>query len=168
MSKIKVYVAGSWKNRLTIKRLMEYIEEWGNIVIIDWTKHQEKGDAKQYAKEDLKGLKDCDCLIYCMDSNHSRGKNFELGYITALDKPVVIYIISDEKIDAYLDMRKIPIDSLVDKECIFVRARLYPIIGSLDDLRLWIENLEVKLLLSRVRKKQMEENAEDGRECRRA
>ena len=160
MNKIKVYVAGSWKNRLAIKQLMENIEEWGYIVIVDWTKHQEKGGAKQYAAEDLKGLQECDCLIYCMDSNHSRGKNFELGYITALCKPVIIYIMSDEEINVCLDMKTIHIDSLIDKECIFVKARLYPIIGSLENLRLWIENLEVKLLLSQVRQKQMEGKTE--------
>lgn len=90
MSKTTIYVAGSWKNRSIIKNIMEKIESWGCNIAVDWTKHQEKGGAIQYAEEDLKGLKECDCLIYCMDTNHSRGKNFELGYVTALEKPVVI------------------------------------------------------------------------------
>lgn len=148
MNKVKVYIAGSFKNRPKIKDIMDAIESWGFYVAIDWTKHQEKGGARQYAEEDLKGLKECDCLIYCMDSNHSRGKNFELGYITALGKPIIIYIIPGDHVS---DIYKLPIDSLIDKECVFIRARLYPIITSMDDLRLWLDNLEVKLLLSKVR-----------------
>ena len=154
MNKINIYVAGSWKNKYKIKDIMNEIESWGYNMAVDWTKHQEKGGARQYAEEDLNGLKECDCLIYCMDSNHSRGKNFEFGYLTALEKPVVIYIIpNDESITG--DEEKLPIDSLIDKECVFIRAKLYTIIGSINELRLWIENLEIRLLLSRVRQKQM-------------
>jgi len=140
MDKVKVYVAGSFKNRPKIKDIMDDIENWGFYIATDWTKHQEKGGARQYAEEDLDGLKECDCLIYCMDSNHSRGKNFELGYITALGKPIIIYIIPGDDVS---DIEKLPIDSLIDKECVFIRARLYPIITSMDDLRLWLDNLEV-------------------------
>jgi nucleoside 2-deoxyribosyltransferase len=154
MNKIKVYIAGSLKNRSKIKCIMDDIESWGFDIAVDWTRHQEKGGARQYAEEDLKGLKECDCLIYCMDSNHSRGKNFELGYITALGKPIIIYIIPGDEVS---DRERPPIDSLIDKECVFIRARLYPIINSMDELRLWLDNLEVKLLLSRVRQKQIGE-----------
>ena len=152
MSKITIYVAGSLKNMSIIKNIMEEIESWGHDIAVDWTM-QEKGGTKQYAEEDLKGLKECDCLIYCMDSNHSRGKNFELGYITALEKPIVIYIIPDD--DTVSSTDKLSIDSLIDKECIFIRAKLYPILNSMNELRLWLDNLEVKLLLSRTRQKQM-------------
>jgi nucleoside 2-deoxyribosyltransferase len=155
MNKIKVYIAGSWKNRSKIKSIMNDIESWGFYIATDWTKHQEKGCARQYAEEDFNGLKECDCLIYCMDSNHSRGKNFELGYVTALGKPIIIYIIPGDYVS---DREMLHIDSLTDKECVFIRARLYPIISSMDELRLWLDNLEVKLLLSRVRQKQMEES----------
>lgn len=137
---------------------MEEIESWGCNVAVDWTAHQEKGGARQYAEEDLKGLKECDCLIYCMDSNYSRGKNFELGYITALRKPIVIYIIpSNETNDEIVSgtEEKLSVDSLIDKECVFIRAKLYPILDSIDELRLWLDNLEVKLLLSRTRQKQI-------------
>ena len=52
MNKTIIYVAGSWKNRLEIKNIMEEIENWGYNVAVDWTKHQEKGGARQYAEED--------------------------------------------------------------------------------------------------------------------
>lgn len=157
MSKITIYVAGSWKNRSKIKNIMEEIESWEYNMAVDWTKHQEKGGARQYAEEDLKGLKECDCLIYCIDSNHSRGKNFELGYITALGKPVVIYIIPSDENDSIVPGTGMScIDSLIDKECIFIRAKLYPILDSINELRLWLDNLEIKLLLSKTRQKQIE------------
>ena len=148
MTKLKVYIAGSWKNKEKIEYIMREIENWGYNIAVDWTKHQEKGNAKQYAEEDLNGLKECDSLIYCMDSNHSRGKNFELGYIAALNKPIAIYIIPN---DGIVGKGDIPIDSLIDKECIFIRARSYPIISSINSLRLLLENLEIKLLLSKMR-----------------
>lgn len=158
MSGITVYIAGSIDNKSKIKNLMGEIESWGHNIAVDWTKHQEKGKATQYAKEDLKGLKDCDCLIYCMDRNRSRGKNFELGYITALGKPIVIYIMDEnEDKDKDFEREKLSIDSLIDNECIFIRAKLFPIIDSKEELRLWLDNLDVKLLLSRTRQKQMEE-----------
>ena len=158
MGKITIYVAGSWKNRSRIKNIMEKIESWEHNIAVDWTKHQEKGGARQYAEEDIKGLKECDCLVYCNDGIKSRGKNFELGYITALGKPIVIYLIpSNETNDGIVSgtEEKLSIYSLIDKECVFIRARLYPIINSIDELRLWLDNLEVRLLLSKTRQKQI-------------
>lgn len=60
MGEIKVYVAGSWKNMSTIKQLMEKIEDWGYTVIVDWTKHQEKGGAKQIKNV---YLSEQDCIL---------------------------------------------------------------------------------------------------------
>lgn len=158
MNTTKVYVAGSFKNREKIRYIMSEIENWGFRIAADWTIHQEKGGSKLYATEDLQGLKECDCLVYCMDSNHSRGKNFELGYITALKKPIIIYIMPENDVS---DIENLSIDSLIDRECVFIRARLYPIISSMGELRLWLDNLDVKLLLSKVRKKQIEDTYVD-------
>lgn len=142
MSKTIIYVAGSWKNRLEIKNIMEEIESWEYNVAVDWTKHQEKGGARQYAEEDLKGLKECDCLVYCNDGIKSRGKNFELGYITALNKPVAIYVfptIWDSVEDRYGSY----IDSIIGKECVFIRANIYPIIRTKKELKVWLSNIKI-------------------------
>lgn len=124
-----IYLAGSWKNKISIRHLMRDIEDWGHKIIIDWTKHEEKNSAKRYATEDLRALKDCDCLIFCMDGVHSRGKNFELGYATALGKPIAIYHIRNGD------------SSIIDNECVFIRAKLYPILHNYDELKLWLSNI---------------------------
>lgn len=152
MSKIRVYVAGSWKNKNIIKHIMEKIEEWGRTVVVDWTVHTEKGSTEQYTSEDLKGLNQCDCLVYCMDGTKSRGKNFELGYATALNKPIAIYVFSvDNTLNAIREIVADPnninlshdeiLDAMISNECIFIRAKMYPILSSLDELRLWLANL---------------------------
>ena len=149
-----VYIAGSWKNKDVVKHIMRKIEEWDHTVIVDWTAHTEKGNAKKYALEDLKGLNQCDCLIYCMDGTKSRGKNFELGYVTALNKPIAIYVFSiDNTLNAICEIAidsdninlssdKI-LDEMISSECVFIRGKIYPIISSLEELKLWLGNLEL-------------------------
>lgn len=131
-----IYLAGSWKNRILTKYLMKDIERWGHKIIVDWTKHEEKNSAKKYATEDLQALKDCDCLIFCMDGVHSRGKNFELGYVTALGKPIAIYHMPNN--DIVIGPDGLPI---IDNECVFIRAKLYPVIHNCDELKLWLSNI---------------------------
>lgn len=140
MNSLKVYVAGSWKNKFLIRILMDEIEMMGYKVVADWTKHQVSGHTKEYAAEDLKGLQECDCLIYCLDGIPSRDKNFELGYVTALGKPAAIYMLN------LTSIAHIPIETpgiikyYIDKECIFIRANMYPIIYTIDELKSWLSN----------------------------
>lgn len=140
MDKTKVYVAGSWKNRFAIRVLMNEIEIMGHQVAVDWTEHKSSGYAKQYAAEDLKGLQECHCLIYCLDGIKSRGKNFELGYVTALGRPIALYILPTYGIVIGSDNRILPLEHLTDSECVFIRANLYPIIHSIDQLKSWLSN----------------------------
>lgn len=76
-----------------------------------------------------------------MDGIHSRGKYFELGYVTALRKPIVIFRIST--IHTYgiisdYDNEQSPSDYLLEDESIFIKSKLYTIIGSDDELRKWL------------------------------
>lgn len=143
--KLKVYVAGSLKNRALIKVLMNEIEMMGHKIITDWTESAEPGSARLCAKEDIRGLQECDCLIYCLDGIPSRGKNFELGYITALKKPIAIYILNISSIS------HIPIELpgifkyYIDKECVFIRANMYPIFYTIDELKSWLSNRPIIL-----------------------
>jgi len=143
MKKIKVYIAGSCKNVSIVKAVMNDIETMGYEIAIDWTKHKRSGPAKLYADEDIKALQECDCLLYCMDGISSRGKNFELGYVTALGKPIAIYMPNLDSI------AHIPIETpgilkyYIDKECIFIRANIYPIFYTTDELRSWLSNIQV-------------------------
>jgi len=145
MNKTKIYVAGSWKNRLIIRCLMKEIEDWGHTVLVDWTNHEEKGGAKQYAEDDIKGLDQCDCLVYCMDGHKSRGKNFELGYATALNKPIAVYLFSIDCStvqgieDASIDYM---VDNMMDNECIFIRSRMFPVLHTVEELKTWLSNIK--------------------------
>lgn len=140
--RLKVYVAGSCKNISLIKALMNDIEAMGHEVIVDWTKHKSE-PAKLYAEKDIKALQDCDCLIYCLDGIPSRGKNFELGYATALKKPVAIYMLNLESI-THIPIERPGISKyLIDKECVFIRANMYPILHTVDELKLWLSNRQI-------------------------
>lgn len=141
-NKIKVYIAGSWKSRLVIKTLMNKIEMMGHKIVVDWTEHKLSGFAKEYAAEDIKGLQECDCLIYCMDGIDSRGKNFELGYATAIGKPIAIYMLNlNSIVHIPIELSGI-LKYYIDKECIFIRANLYPILDTIDELKLWLSNIK--------------------------
>ena len=138
MYKTKVYVAGSCKNRSLVKVIMNEIMLMGYDVVLDWTDHKDPKMAKIYATEDIKALHECDCLLYCMDGNPSKGKNFELGYATALKKPIAIYVLNLNSVV------HIPIEEpgilkyYIDKECVFIRANMYPILHTMDELKLWL------------------------------
>ena len=159
MNKLKVYVAGSWKNKDIIKGIMGKIEEWEYEVPFNWT-DTEKGDTKQYALEDIKGLNECNCLIYCMDGTKSRGKNFELGYATALNKPIAIYVFSvDNILNAIREISADPnnlsmndiLDAAISNECVFIRAKMYPIFHSIEELKLWLDDLDLRIFLSNIK-----------------
>src|SRR3972149_5757480 len=116
--KNNVYIAGSWKNRNDVKHLMDEIEEWGCKIMVEWTNHKKKDNIIDYVQEYIKGLQECDCFVYCMDGIKSIGKTFELGYVTALNNPVGLFIL--------------------EKECIYIRANIYQIIRTIDELKNWL------------------------------
>ena len=138
--KLKVYVAGSLKNRCLIKVLMNEIEMMGHKITNDWTEYVESGSANQCAEEDIRALQECDCLIYCLDGISSRGKNFELGYATALKKPIAIYMLNLNSITHSPIERQGIIKYYIDKECVFIRANMYPIFHTMDELKSWLSN----------------------------
>lgn len=140
----KVYIAGSWKNRDAVKRLMSDIEEWGYKITVDWTNHKTKDNIIEYAQEYIKGLKECDFFIYCMDGIKSIGKNFELGYASAIGKPIAIYLFNNSNFGP--NMEKTTFEKIIQKECIFIRANMYQIVHSIDELKNWLINTSTNLL----------------------
>lgn len=137
--KNNVYIAGSWKNRIVVKQLMNDIENWGYKITVDWTEHKRKDNISEYAQEYLKGLKECDYFVYCMDGIKSIGKNFELGYATALDKQVGVYVFDNNIFGP--NMKVLSFDKIVDKECIFIRANMYQVIHTIDELKNWLPSI---------------------------
>ena len=157
-----VYITGSWKNREAIKYLMGDIEKLGNKIAVDWTEHKGKENVKNYAQEIIKGLQECDCFIYCMDGIKSIGKNFELGFAAGLNKPIAIYLLNNKNINNENDsdgskclnlfgpnMDTTPFDKMIEKECIFIQAKMYPILRTFDKLITWLSNI-VKIEITPV------------------
>lgn len=138
--KLKVYVAGSLKNIPLVKVLMNEIEMMGHKITTDWTEDTGSGSARLRAEKDIRALQECDCMIYCLDGIHSRCKNFELGYITALKKPIAIYMLNLNSIPhAPIEIPGI-LKYYIEKECIFIRANMYPIFHTMDELKSWLSN----------------------------
>ena len=143
-----VYVAGSLKNRPLIKVLMNEIEMMGYKITTDWAEDTEVS-ARLCAKEDIRALQECDYLIYCLDGIPSRGKNFELGYVAALKKPIAIYFLNLNSISHIPIERPGILKYYIDKECVFIRAGMYPIFHTMDDLKSWLSNMPI---ISNMRK----------------
>lgn len=138
-----VYIAGSWINRIEVKNLMSSIESWGYNISVDWTNHVGKDKLVEYVQEYMKGIKECDYFVYCMDGIKSIGKNFELGYATALDKKIGIYLFSNKTFGP--NMETTPLNKIMNKECAFVRANIYQMIHTIEELKNWLTTISPQL-----------------------
>lgn len=140
--KNNIYVTGSWKNRVAIRKLMGDMENHGYIIIVDWTSRKITDDAKIAAEENIKGLRECDCLIYCMDGIRSRGKYFELGYATALGKPIAIYLLPTYYNIINPNQEEMPFNVILENESVFIRSRAYKVLCNMDELKNWLSNIK--------------------------
>jgi len=140
--KNNIYMAGSWKNRVAIRQLMNDMENLGYKITVNWPNRKITDDAKIAAEENLKGLRECDCLIYCMDGIRSRGKYFELGYATALSKPIGIYLLPTYYNVINPNHEDIPFSVVLENESVFIRSRTYPILCNIDELKNWLSDIK--------------------------
>ena len=142
----KIYIAGSWKNRLLIKHLMVHVEGWKYKITTDWTEHYASDNENKYAVEDMEGIRQCDAFIYCIDGTSSRGKNFELGFAHALNKPIAIYaIVLDHVCSSAAIDKDLMISDMIEGESMFIKAEFFPIFSSSVELRSWLYELNSKL-----------------------
>lgn len=96
--KYKIYVAGSWKDRVQIRaEWMDKLEDMGHTITHDWTKsEEERGGCRDIeyhelcSAQDVQGVIDCDILLIVMDSTNSeyqyRGTFTELGVALGANK----------------------------------------------------------------------------------
>ncbi len=89
---MKIYVAGKWSESKYVKKVMEMLVARGHTITVDWTGHVHPDKSKEYAIEDIQGVKDCDVLVACMWTSgvFYKGCWVEIGAALALDKKVVI------------------------------------------------------------------------------
>ncbi len=138
-----VYIAGSWKNRVAIRQLMDDVENLGYKITVDWTNHIGKDKLVEYVQEYMRGIKECDYFIYCMDGIKSIGKNFELGYATALGKHVGVYLFNSKTFGPNIEST--PLSKIMDKESAFVRANIFQMLYTMDELKNWLPSITPQL-----------------------
>jgi len=96
---LKIYVAGKWEEKETIRKLMNLLESVGHEITCDWTKHEYPVDniketLKAYAIADIQAIADCDILIFYAENNLPyHGAFCEMGAALALGK--LVFIVGD-------------------------------------------------------------------------
>ena len=97
---MKVYVAGTWENKVFVKEMMNAIEAAGHEITVDWTKHVKSDDAVAYAYEDMNGVLSCEVFVFVDPATMSRGKYTELGMAIAAGKSIIVLINGHEGLDS--------------------------------------------------------------------
>lgn len=89
---MKVYVAGKWNESEHVRVVMNMLKVNGHEITCDWTGHIHPLKSKEYALEDLEGVKNCDVLLALMPdpTTFYKGAWIEVGMALALNKKVII------------------------------------------------------------------------------
>ena len=87
----KLYIAGSINDVDEIRKFIKLMKAYKYTITEDWTRHKLKTHGQQDAKDNLKGIDDCDVFIMYLTNTKSSGKMFEFGYAEALKKPILIF-----------------------------------------------------------------------------
>ncbi len=82
---MKFYVAAKFESKQEVRKLYDLLKSKGHEITVDWTLHkaikpykENQELAKQYASEDINGLKDCDVFII-IGNDYGKGLHAELG-----------------------------------------------------------------------------------------
>lgn len=100
---MKIYVAGKWHDKASIRGIMGQLEKLGHQITHDWTKNEIETRTPEalryYATLDLAGVDKADILVVIMtDKEYSyRGTFTEIGFAIGKCKPVYLYCDLDPK-----------------------------------------------------------------------
>jgi len=82
---MKFYIATRFERREEVKQIIEKLAKKGHSASLDWTEHkptkpyaQNKDLAKEYAIDDIKGVRNCDVFVLLTDEAGA-GMYVELG-----------------------------------------------------------------------------------------
>jgi hypothetical protein len=90
----KIYVAGKWQEKDSVRQVMSILVKLGHTITYDWTQHDDADDSYECALADLNGVAEANYIVVIADKLLSyRGVFVEIGAALALNKPV--YIIGD-------------------------------------------------------------------------
>lgn len=103
MCNMKFYIASRFDKKKEIKNVMQFLQNRGHTVTTDWTKHkpikpysEHQEIAKDYAIEDMEGVKNCDIFILLSDEAGT-GIYIELGVALALGKKIFVVGPHDDR-----------------------------------------------------------------------
>ena len=98
MSKIPIYIVGSWKHRTDVAHYIKRIHNVGFAETVhNWTKHIPPSINtevfKETAIEDIEAVKKAEVVVAIMNQSKYpyRGTNCEIGAALGLGKPVLIF-----------------------------------------------------------------------------
>lgn len=91
---MKIYVAGKFEDRESIRALYVILRQHKHTITLDWTNHdhpESDKEQEEWAIADIEGVKQCDILIalFLRDYRY-RGALIEVGVALGLGKPVII------------------------------------------------------------------------------
>lgn len=89
---MKIYVAGKWKEASYVQEVMDMLKLKGHEITCDWTGHVHPEKSKEYAIEDLEGVKNCDIVFALMPdpTTFYKGAWIEIGMGLALNKKIIV------------------------------------------------------------------------------
>lgn len=110
---VKVYVAGKWYDKATIKTYIEQLKSAGVEITHDWTITEEEdkktdADCARFAVMDLQGVMDAEAVVVVVtDASYPyRGTCVECGAALACNKPVfVVTLVPDAAFNKNIFMK---------------------------------------------------------------
>jgi hypothetical protein len=118
----KIFVAGSWVDRLAVKELVELLEETTNILVVEhfWT-HTQRGKWREFAKSDKQGLLDAEIFVMYNGKKDSPGKFIEFGAAMIREIPIYIFGRKISSVFRYFATGHFPTTNKVEIRDILVR-----------------------------------------------
>jgi len=93
--KPKVYLSGSYLQRVTLANLAGHLRDQGVIICTRWLDGRGENMSRDgQARMDLEDIRECDVLVHIApgqvgDGYRSGGRHVELGYALAFGKPII-------------------------------------------------------------------------------
>ena len=102
---MKIYLSTKFQNVEIYGDIKNSCEELGHSITCDWVKHKDyksidKNERINQSNEDLKGIELADLIILIYtgkDYEPGKGTMFEIGYASALQKPIIGLDLSQQK-----------------------------------------------------------------------
>jgi nucleoside 2-deoxyribosyltransferase len=97
---MKYYIASSFQNRETVRRVAGLLNEEGWIQTYDWTKNEKAADAESLRKigeKEREAVRKADLLILILILPGGKGSHIEMGMALGIGKPVYIYCANENE-----------------------------------------------------------------------